>query len=924
MLRGREREQAAIDRLLEGARAGEGGGLVLRGEPGIGKSALLAYAAGCADGMRALRAVGVEAESTLAYATLHRLLRPVLDRLERLPQPQARALGTAFGLLAGEAPDRFLVSMAVLTLLSEVAGERPVLCLVDDAHWADAPSAEALAFVARRLEAEPVGLLVAVREGEGREVDTAGMRELRLGGLQPAAAAALLEAQWSARRLAPAVRERLVRAAGGNPLALIELPGVLTEWPPTERGSLYEPLPLTRELERAFLGRARRREPEAQALLLLAAAEGAGQLGTIRGAAERLGLDPSLLETGELADLVRVDGPTVIFHHPMVRSAVYHGGSPSARRAAHRALAEALEGEEAEADRRAWHRAQAAVGPDEGVAGELERSAQRALRRSGYGAAAASLERSAALSRSDEERARRLVAAAGAAWHGGDTAWAGALLDRAERLAPLEAAVRLDLQYLRGSIELRAGVPAHGLTVLLPAAREAAQVDPSRAVHLLLVAREAVFQANETNALREIGRILARLPPLDDPAEALITRVLASLGRVMAGEHPAIVREGLARMEAIDDPTLLVRAGGMAWGAGDRALGRRLRAKAVTRARALGAAGTLAWALEYLVEEEIVRGQYPSAEAHADEGRRLALESGQPNSACLHLACLAELAGLRGREQQGRRLAAAALVEATARRLPKAAGAAHRALGMLALAAGRGEEALEHLEALGGAGPVPDDQGIALAALPDLVEAAVRAGQPERGRQRLGAFLAWTDAVGSAELRALATRSRALLASGEQADQAFQEALRLHAGIDRPLDHARTQLLYGEFLRRGRRRVQARPHLRAAIETFERLGAAAWAERARSELRATGESARTRDPSTLDQLTPQELQIARAVGEALSDREVAAQLFISPRTVDYHLRKVFRKLGISSRAELIRLALASDGLGDKQAVGEVG
>ena len=913
MLRGREDEQAAIDGVLDGVRAGEGGGLAIRGEPGIGKSALLAYAAERAHDMRVLRAVAVEAESELAFASLHQLVGPVLALVETLPAPQRHALLTAFGLGADARPDRFLVSVAVLTLLSEAAGERPVLCLVDDAQWADAPSLDALTFVARRIETEPIGLVLAIRDGEGRRVGPAGLTELRLAGLHPGAARALLDERWST--LDPAVRERVLRSSGGNPLALIELPGARADWEPGGLPPLGEPLPLAGELERAFLGRVRGRGPEVQTLVLIAAADGSGEVGTIGRAASRLGLDPGLLESEDLTDLLRIEGSAVSFRHPLVRSAVFYGAAPAERRAVHRALAEVLSGGEADADRRAWHRALAAEGPGEEVAGELERSAERALRRSGHAAAAAALERAAELSSSDGQRARRLVAGAEAFWNAGHAARARALLDRAERLGSPDAAVRLDTRFLRGSMELRAGVPADGLAVLLPAAREAAEVDPGRALRILLVAREASFHAAEPEAVAEIADIAGGLPAPPDPGEELVARVLRSFGPGGARGDTEAMRELIAGAEEPGDPALLQAMGGMAWGLGDTGRARRLRARAATRARALGAMGTLAWALEYVVFDELSRGSYATAEAYADEGRRLALERDRPNSACAHTAYLAEIVGLRGREQQARALAEEALSEAVPRRLVKAASDANRALGRLALAAGRPEEALDHLEALWGSGPTPGGVLYAVGSVPDQLEAAVRAGRPDRCEELLGTYCAWVDSVGSLELRAIAARCRALLAAGEEAEQRFQEALRLHAATDQPLEHARTELLYGELLRRERRRVDARPHLRTALETFERLGAALWADRARTELRATGETARKRDPSTLDQLSPQELQIVRLVSEGATNRDVAAQLFISPRTVDYHLRNVFRKLGISSRKELIHLALTEPGLG---------
>ncbi len=902
MLLGRQAEQAAIDRLVQRARSGQGGGLVLRGEPGIGKSALLAHASQRAEEMGVLRSDGVEAESTLAYATLHRLLRPILDQAGCLPEPQARALRVALGLQAGPAPDQFLVAVAALTLLSEIAGERPLLCLVDDAHWADTPSVQALTFVARRLDAEPVALLLALRDGHDRRVEVAGLPELRLTGLDPEAAAALLDLRWGAS-ISPAVRDRLLREVAGNPLALLELPGALSG-----HDALPDPLPLVGKLEQAFQERARRHDPATRTVLLLAAADGSGQLATVRHAAGALGLDPGLLESEGLADLVRIDGPTIAFLHPLVRSGVYHGASPAARRAAHQALADALESQEAGDDRRAWHRAKAATGPDDEVALELEGSAWRTLERAGHGAAAAALERAAELSRSLVDKSRRLVAAADATWHGGDTARARALLDGAERFDAGDAAVRLDIRYLRGLIELHAGVPSDGLAILLPAARQAVRLKHRRAPRMLLAAGDAAFHAGEDVA-GEIGQLMAGLPADGEPGQAALIRLHQMVSPPGRAADPVQLRRDLAGVEELDDPEALVRAGNLAHQLGHAALARRLRAKAVARARALGAAGTLAWALHYLVLDELVCGRLAWAQASAVEGWRLALETGQPNVACQHQAALAGLAVLRGEAEQAHRLAEGALAEATVRRLVGAAVAARHALAESAFLAGRPEEAIEQLEGLLRLVPL-GHRGIGLYAVPDLVEAAVRAGQTERGRQWHARHLAWAEGASSAQARALAARSRALLASGAEADRRFQEALRLHAQTDRPLDHARTALLYGEFLRRDRRRAEARPPLRTAVEIFEQLGASAWTQRARRELRATGQTVRKRHPSNLDQLTSQELQIVRAVGEGLTDREVAAQLFISPRTVDYHLRKIFRKLEIRSRAELIRRAPA--------------
>lgn len=883
MLRGRQAEQAAIDDLL----ARMGGAIVVRGEPGIGKSALLAHAAERAQGVRVLRAVGAEGETELAFATLHQLLQPVLDGVDALPAPQAGALRAAFGLQEHGSPDRFLVAMAALTLLSEVG---PVLCLVDDAHWLDAPTLEALAFVARRIEAEPIALIMASREA------VQGFRELRLEGLDPDAAAELLDERSGGALVAP-VRERILAASEGNPLALLELPA--------GAGAPGEPVPLAGELERAFLARVRRHPPAVQSVVLLAAAEGSGRLATVRAAAGRLGLDPAPLESRDLADVLRIEGAKIGFRHPLVRSAVYHHASPGERRAAHGALA----AEEPEADRRAWHGALAADGPDEDVAAELQAAAERALSRSGPAAAAAAFERAAELSGEGETRAGRLAAAAEARWSAGDAERALALIDRTEGAvrAPL-APARLRVQYLRGFIELRAGVPADALATLLPVIREAAEADPDRAVRALLAAREAAFLAVDPAALAEIAETIPRLRP-PDPEHALIVHVLQSYASAAPGPSAAAPPD-LDRLEEIEDLTLLLAAGGMAWGLGAHRLSRRLRNRAVTRARGRGAAAIVAWALEPLVAEEVFGGRYAEAEAYASEGRDLARETAQPNVACLHVAHLAVVAGLRGREDEARRLAAEALAEATTRGLGRAAATAHHALGTLALAAGDAEEALGSFEAIWGSGPSPGSRWLAVPYLPDQLEAAVRTGRGEEAW--VTEFGRWADSIGSPEMRALAARCRALVADGDAAVHEYEAALRLHAEAERPLDHARTELLLGELLRRERRRVDARAHLRTALDAFEQLGTPVWAQRARQELRATGETARKRDPSTLDQLTPQEVQVVRAVSTGATNRDVAAQLFISPRTVDHHLRKVFRKLQISSRKQLIAMALSGD------------
>jgi DNA-binding CsgD family transcriptional regulator len=462
---------------------------------------------------------------------------------------------------------------------------------------------------------------------------------------------------------------------------------------------------------------------------------------------------------------------------------------------------------------------------------------------------------------------------------------------------------------LRGAIESRTGVPADGLAILLAAVEEAAAVDSALALRMLGVAGESAFQAGDLQAYWSKVPLLAGLAQDSNPIQRLYARLQLALRPGGKAELPDI-RPDLAAAEQMDDPDVLARIAGVVFGFGEYAAARRLWRKAVTSARALGAAGSLAGALRGLALDELSRSRYAWAEVYAAEGRTLALETGQPNLALQHAAILAEVAGLRGREQEARQLADEVLREAAARGSWGTAALVRRALGQLTLAWGHPEEAIKHLEALWTLNASPH-QATALAVIPDLVEAAVHTGRPKLAREW---FTLLPRGPGSdfPEARALALRSQALLADGDSADAHFQEALRLHATTERPLDRARTALLHGEYLRRARRRVAAREPLRLALETFERLGAVPWAERARRELRATGETARTRDPGTFDRLTRQELQVVRVVAQGATNREAAAQLIISPRTVDHHLRSIFEKLGISSRSELIRMAAAGD------------
>ncbi|RKS78839.1 regulatory LuxR family protein [Actinomadura pelletieri DSM 43383] len=886
--------------LLASARASRGGGVVLVGEPGIGKSTLLRQAAGLATDMRVLRATGAETEAPLAYAVLHQLLFPVLDRVDLLPAPQAEALGVALGSRSGAAPDRFLVSAGTLTLLSDLADERPVACLVDDLQWADGPSRDVLAFVARRVGAEPVALIAADRTAADRPPD--GLRVLPLAPLTAGESAAVLDAL--SPNLSPEVRDRLVKAAAGNPLALEEIPRGLTRRELAGLDPLLDPLPLSTALEGLFSTRVRRLDPDVRVLVVLCAADGSGHLPTLARAAERLDVSLAPLDSGMLDDLVHIDRfGAVAFRHPLVRSAAYHGAPHSTRRAVHAALAHAG----TEPTRRVWHLARAVSGPDEEVARELEQVAERTLRRSGDRTAVTVLQQAARLSPDVADRARRLVAAAEAAWRSGDAARTRTLLDEARPLAE-PGDPRID--HLHGLTELRDGDAAEAVRVLVSAASRAVDGAVHRPVQVLLDAGEAAFHTADAAAAKEVDRLLKQLPDAGTPLEQALVRLMLGIAPLARGEHPDGLEDDLALIERSGDPHLLVRAGGIALTRGDLGTSRRLRAAGVARARHLGAAGTLAWALWYQANEEVLNGRYAAAEAIADEGHRLSLETGRSNIAWQHQATMAMLCGLRGRADEAVAKAREVIAFADARGLATAGLCARHALTLLALSQGRGADALEQLEVMRDL-MSSGHHAVSITVVPFYVEAATRVDLRDRGAEVFARYLTWAEEPPApTEVRALAARCRALLSDGDEADRWFRTALDHHHASGVPLDHARTALLYGEFLRRRKRRTDARAPLRLALATFERLGATTWARRARAELRATGVTTGVPDPSGIDLLTPQEIQVARVVGQGLTSRQAAAQLFLSPRTVDYHLRKIYQKLGIASRTELARLDLS--------------
>jgi len=909
VLLGRESECEAIDGLLDGARASRSGALVLRGEPGIGKSTLLEYARERADGMRVLTGAGVEAESELPFAGMHQLLWTVMDKADELPPVQAAALRGAFGLTADRVEDRFLVSVALLGVLTAVADDEPLLCVVDDAHWLDSGSAEALVFVARRLHADPVAVLVAAREGDARRFDAPGLPELALTGLEEPAAMSLLE---SSAELPAPVRDELVRAAGGNPLALNELPAALTADQRAGRAPLALDLPLSEGIERAFLARVRPHGEDARRLLLLAAADDTGDPGTVLRAARSMGIDDDPFDRVERAGLLLTDGVHLRFRHPLLRSAVYRAAAFGERREAHRALAAALD-DEVNADRAAWHRAVVAMAPDDEAADALAATADRAQRRGGHAAAARALERAADLDSDAQRRTDHLLGAATAAVLAGHMSQASALLDRAE-LGLDNPLRRAQAAKVRGHVEVTAGRPREGHLVLAAAAREVLPLDRATGLELLGLACVSAAMAGEMDGLSRSYQLAASVEPDPDSNEQVfLVRLLGGLGHgVTTGDTKTsvpLIREALTRADRLDDPRLVEMAGSGNVLLGDWEGARRYHDRAIRLARERGALGVLPQTLSLRAMVALWQGFLTESAEDAGEAVRLAEDIGAENARALPMACLAWIAAVRGDEAECERLAEAVLGTSLERGLAMSAGLATWALAQRDVALGRWEAALVRLISLLDVRPGFGHPVITVLSTWDRVEAAVHVGRPEVAEQAVGVLAHWVNgAAPEWGLPVLADCRAISAATPEEADAHF-EAARAGLGGARALDRPRIHLHYGEHLRRAKRRIDARTHLREAVEGFDRVGAAPWADRARRELRATGETARKRDISPLAQLTPQELQVARLVGEGATNKAVAAQLFVSPKTVEYHLRKVFDKLGIASRGELIRIEL---------------
>lgn len=874
MLWGREYATSLIDQLLA-----VGGALIVRGEPGIGKTALLDHAVAAAEGMRVIRATGIEAEADLPFAALHLLLRPVLDRVGGLPEPQRLALAGVFGQEPVASADRFLVGLAVLSLLSEVADDRPLLCVIDDAQWLDRASADALLFAARRLGTDGIALLFATRDPAA----TPGIDEVRLSALSAEDSAALLSERTA--ELSPMARRRILAEAAGNPLALLELP--------VEAAAAGD-FPLTQRVQDAFHAQVGRLPEQTRLLLLVAASCPGPNLEVVLCAGKVLGASREALDAAQ--GLISVSEGVVAFRHPLVRAAVYRGAPPVKRLAVHAALADLLTSP-ADADLRAWHLASAATGPDERAAAELERTAARAAERSGFGSAAVAYARAARLTPDQAERARRNVMAAEAAAEAGD-------LDMADELAELAAGaatapqLRIRIAMTRATVSSARGRlrAAHGLLL------EAADLEPQQALWPLIGSRVLAWNSGENDLAASTLERLTRLRmapdhPLTPLLHLTVWAVTLQLGLPPTGLPPLpdVTRAALQVESGGMHGVMPIRGSGLAMGH-DATVG-ELTAATVSELRTQGRIGLLPAALTYLATAQLLLGRYGDALCNAEEGLRIARDTAQPEWAGQASSVLAYIAALRGDEQGCASHAETAGSVAVA--------ASRWALAMLDLGYGRAEQALAQLESLAASGM--HCQLPVVRSTPDLIEAAVRLGRLPTAQAALARFEAWAAHIGLVWSDALVARCQALV---EGREERYVTALELHEQDDHLFDRARTQLLYGEWLRRGRRRIDARRHLQAALDGFEHMGTVPWAARARAELGLIGVSTTpARSPDAV-RLTPQELQIVRLAAQGMSNRDIAARLFLSHRTVGHHLYKAYPKLGIATRGELGGLVLA--------------
>jgi DNA-binding CsgD family transcriptional regulator len=901
-LRGRRTERKTLDRLLVDARNDHSGVLVVSGEAGVGKTALLEYLAGQADGFRIARAVGIESEMELAYAGLHQLCAPVLDGLKDLPAPQRDALSTAFGISAGDPPDRFLVGLAALSLVSEAAEEKPLLCIVDDAQWLDRVSAQTLAFVARRLLAERIVLAFGLREPSG-EQELSGLPHLAVAGLGDDDARALLDSVMSGP-VDQRVRDRIVAETRGNPLALLELPRGLSLAELAFGFGLTDTMPLAGRIEEGFLRRLEPLPVQARRLLLTAAAEPGGDDALLWRAAARLGIGHDAASAAEATGLIEF-GARVRFRHPLVRSAAYRSASLLDRQDVHRALAEVTD-PDIDPDRRAWHRAHAAIGPDEGVAAELERSADRAQARGGMAAAAAFLEEAVRLTLDPALRTERALAAAQAKHDAGSPEAALALIATADS-GPFDELRHARVDLLRAQIAFATRRGSDAPPLLLKAGRQLEPLDVGLARETYLEALTAaviVGRLSRGADMIEVAKAALAAPAQSTPRAAdLLLDGLALLVTDGRAKATPILKRAVSAFrndESLSTHELLRwlwLAGRVAQDLWDDESWEVLCTQHVRLARQTGALVVLPIALRSRIFQHGLWGEVDEGAALTGEAEAVSEAIGTQLAAYGTVA----LAALQGREGEAAELAEATLDDVESRGEGMGVGISHfttallyNGLGRYAEAMTEAEHACEH-----------EDLGVISWALTELIEAAARCGRHEIAADALERLSLTAQAGATDWALGVQARSRALVSDDGTAEALYREAIGRLGRTRVRVELARSHLVYGEWLRRERRRAEAREQLRTAYEMLSEMGVEAFAERARRELAATGETARKRTDETRDELTAQEAQIARLARDGLSNPEIGAELFISPRTVKYHLRKVFTKLDINSRHELL-------------------
>ena len=900
MLIGRLAERARLGQLIDAARDGHSAVLVISGAPGVGKTALLDHAVDSATGLRVTRVAGVEPEMELAFAGLQQLLSPMLDFADRLPGPQRDALEVALGLRAGPTPDRFLVGLAALSLLSGAAAEQPMLCVVDDAHWLDRASTQALGFVARRLLAEPIALLFATTDQCCE--DLTGLPELAVGGLTVSDARALLESV-ARGPVDERVLDRIIAETHGNPLALLELPRSLS--PAEFTGGFGEGgLPgLSGRIEESFKRRLDALPSDAQRLVLVAAAEPTGDPTLLRRAAHLLGIGGQAQAAVEAAGLILI-GDRVVFRHPLVRSAVYRTASPEVRRTINGALADATD-PLIDPERRAWYRAQAALGPDEGVAAELDRRAGCARARGGWAAAAAFLQRSAELTIDPRLRVERTLAAAAAKYEAGALEIAEGLLIAAQAW-PLDDPQRARLDLLHARIVFTSSQGSDAPALFLKAARDFEAIDLRLARETYLEALTAALFAGRlatAGDLFEVAQAARALPSACQPPSAaeLMLHGLALLVTEGCAAAVPVLKRAVAAFrsaELSDEETLrwwpAPHAGVLVW---DYESVDVMSARLAKIARDAGALTMIPIGLAIRTFVHLFKGEFCEAGSLAAEVKSV---SEATNSSFVPFGAVA-LAAFKGREAETAALIEASRKSAELRGEGKALAFFQWAIAVLYNSLGRYDDALA---AARWASDDPLVEFYVSWSLVEMVEAAARSGKPECAAGALRRLSELTSVCESDWAIGIEARSRALVSRGVAADGLYQTAIERLGRTPLKLELARAQLLYGEWLRRERRRRDARDQLRTACEGFDSMGATAFADRARGELGATGERAPKRSSEAREILTSQEALIARLAGGGASNRQIAGELFISPATVAYHLRKVFTKLGVSSRREL--------------------